>query len=282
EYLLQKRNALTDLHHPRRFLPALYSIVQWQKLRAYEARICRRADGVLAVSEPDQAALKRLVPSADVTVIANGIDAEAYQPAASLTLTPTAQTPATLVFTGKMDYRPNIDAVLWFADHVLPLIHKAQPHVRFQIVGMNPHPRLDRLREEPTIEITGAVEDIAPYLSHAGVYVVPLRIGGGTRFKVLEAMAQGLPIVSTTLGVEGIDVTDGQELLLADRPEAFAQAVLQILDSRQANGQMTTAMGNAARAFVTANYSWTQILPRLEALYQERLRNTHHATRSMP
>lgn len=268
EYLLQKRNALTDLRRPTRLPAALYSVIQWAKLYNYEREICRAADTVLAVSEPDRAALQPLAADTPVTVIANGINPEEYTPGAQRPIAYSATQPATLVFTGKMDYRPNIDAVLWFAEEVLPLITKVQPHVRFQIVGMHPHARLDPLRQNPVIEITGAVESIAPYLANAAVYVVPLRIGGGTRFKVLEAMAQGLPIVSTTLGVEGIGVTHGKELLLGDSPDDFAQAVLRILTDRAQKGELTDAVASAARRFVTDNYSWHEIVPRLEKLYR--------------
>lgn len=268
EYLLQKRNALTDLRSPStlgRWLAGGYSLIQWGKLRAYEAAICRRADVVLAVSEPDQRALEALVPGIDVTVIPNGINPADYQPS-------TATLPRTdainLLFTGKMDYRPNIDAALWFGEQVFPLIQAEEPRARFQIVGMNPHPRLDRLRKNPAIVITGAVESIPPYLADAAVYAVPLRVGGGTRFKVLEAMAQGLPLVSTTLGVEGLGVTDGRELLMADTPEMFASAVLRVVTDRQAEGTLTTALGNRARTFVSTHYSWEQIVPQLELAYQ--------------
>lgn len=156
EYLLQQRNAFTDLRHPKRWLAAFYSLIQWQKLRRYERQICQRPDAVLAVSAVDQQALQQLAPSSSkVTVIANGINAtEAASPAHPLTSSPPH--PPILLFTGKMDYRPNIDAVLWFADEVLPLILKEAPDVRFQIVGMNPHAWLDRLRQQPAIELTGA------------------------------------------------------------------------------------------------------------------------------
>ncbi len=269
EYLLQKRNALTDLRNPRRLLPALYSVVQWAKLRTYEAAICRAADAVLAVSEPDRAALQSLVPTASTTVVPNGIDPAAAAPQLTHALTIDANNPARLVFTGKMDYRPNVDAALWFAHSVLPLIQAQQPHVCFQIVGMNPHPRLDPLRDNPAIELTGAVADVTPYMEGAAVYVVPLRIGGGTRFKVLEAMNQALPLVSTTLGVEGIGVTADRELLVGDSADAFAAAVLTVLTDRAATGTLAATLGSNARAFAAAHYSWSQIVPKVEAVYRQ-------------
>jgi sugar transferase (PEP-CTERM/EpsH1 system associated) len=269
EYLLQKRNALTDLRNPRRWIAGLYSLIQWAKLRRYEAAICRAADLVTAVSEPDQRALETLVRGRKVTVVANGITPADYTPI-NQTAPPLAHSGRlNLVFTGKMDYRPNIDAALWFGEQVLPLIQAQEPTVHFQIVGMNPHPRLAPLRSNPAIEITGAVEQISPYLAGAAVYVVPLRVGGGTRFKVLEAMAQGLPLVSTPLGVEGIGVTDEQELLLASTPETFAAAVLRLLADHKQGGGYGATLGRQARAFVEAEYSWDVIIPRLEALYQQ-------------
>ncbi len=267
EYLLQKRNALTDLRQPRRWVAAAYSLVQWQKLVRYETQICRQAAVILAVSEADKIALQALVPVAPITIISNGIQMAAYQ----LTAANPVPLPPRLVFTGKMDYRPNIDAVLWFGRDVLPLIQAQEPDVRFQIVGMNPHARLDELRANPAIEITGAVADAQTYIQSAAVYVIPMRVGGGTRFKALEAMAAGKGIVSTRLGVEGIPVQNEQELLLADTPATFAEAVIRLLRDARQTGPLNDALGSQARCFVATNYDWSQIIPRLEAAYADAL-----------
>ncbi len=266
EYLLQKRAGLVDLRNPRRWIAAAYSIVQWQKLRRYEAHICRRVDAITAVSEVDASALSRLVPGADITTVPNGIDLADYPVAAEQEIP--GETPSRIVFTGKMDYRPNIDAVLWFGRQVLPLIQQETPDARFQIVGMNPSPRLDELRSNPGVEITGAVDDVRPYIREAAVYVVPMRVGGGTRFKVLEAMASGKALVSTTLGVEGIPVEAGRHLLIADTPEQFAASVVSVLKDQRAQGELAAQLGREARAFVASHYSWEQIIPRMEDVYR--------------
>jgi len=176
-----------------------------------------------------------------------------------------------LVFTGKMDFRPNIDAVLWFSQSVLPRLWERVPEAHFYVVGQSPSPRLDPLRAEPRITITGRVEDTRPYIAGAAVYVVPLRVGGGTRLKVLEAMALGRPLVSTTLGVEGLGTAHGQELLLADEPEAFAQAIAGLLHDEGRR----QALGRAARAFVERGYGWEAIGPRLESVYTAASGPTH-------
>lgn len=261
EYLLQQRNAFTDLRHPRRWPAAAYSLIQWQKLRRYEADIAGHADAVVAVSEADKHALQALHIHTPVTVISNGIDLAYYRP-----LEPAPMPAPTLVFTGKMDYRPNIDAVLWFAHEVLPRIVEQAPGVRFQIVGMNPHARLDALRSHPAIEITGAVPDTRPYIQQASAYVIPMRVGGGTRFKALEAMACAAPIVSTTLGVEGLGVRDGQEMLIADTPEVFAMALLRLLADAAGAGSLRRQLGAQGRRFVQEHYGWEQIIPELEAV----------------
>lgn len=264
EYLLQKRNAMTDLRQPRRWPAALYSLIQWQKLRRYERQICQAADAVLAVSPQDQAALLALDPQLAVTVLANGIDLASYpeQPVA-----PQSRQPIVL-FTGKMDYRPNVDAMLWFGEQVLPLIQKQRPDVQLQIVGSNPHPRLASLRHNPAIIITGSVPETAPYFGEATVCAIPMRVGGGTRLKALEAMAHAKPIVSTRLGIEGIPVTDGEELLLADSPAAFATATLRLIDSVHHNDGFATQLGLQARQFVQTHYDWQQILPILTQVYE--------------
>jgi polysaccharide biosynthesis protein PslH len=265
EYLLQERNARTDLTLPARWHAAGYSLVQARKLRAYEARVCRRAAAVLAVSGPDADALRALAPEASVTVISNGIDLDYYAPSDGADAS--APPAPLLVFTGKMDYRPNIDAMLWFGSAVFPRILARREDVRLQIVGRNPHPRLDVLRENPAVEITGAVDDVRPYMHGAGVYVIPLRVGGGTRFKALEAMAAARPIVSTSLGVEGIGVRHGNELLLADTPDAFTDAALTLLEP--GNEALRHHLGENARRFAEAHYGWEPIVERLDALYQE-------------
>lgn len=261
EYLLQKRNFLTDARQPRRWVAAAYSFVQWRKLVAYERRICRAADRVVAVSEADRDALRDILPGLEVAVIPNGVDLAFYRPDAVAALSGIG--PHALVFTGKMDYRPNVDAVLWFADAVLPLILAQLPDAHFYVVGQQPHERLARLSRHPAITLTGRVPDTRPYIAAASVYVVPLRIGGGTRLKVLEAMAMGKAIVSTRLGCDGFDFSDGQEVIFADDPAAFATAVINLCRDRA----QAVELGRRARACVEARYGWGAIVPQLEALY---------------
>jgi glycosyltransferase involved in cell wall biosynthesis len=268
EYLLQQRNALTDLRNPRRWHAAAYSLVQWAKLHRYEAAVCRAAQAVVAVSQPDRVALQHIAPSANIHVAPNGINLAAYETGERMS----AQRDPnrfTLLFTGKMDYRPNIDAVLWFADQVLPLLVNTVPNIHFQVVGMNPHPRLDRLRNSPHIEITGAVPAITPYLDAADAYGIPMRVGGGTRFKALEAMAARKAIVSTRLGIEGIDVRDAHEMLLADSPKSFAAAILRLVDDKRQGAPLAKELGETAHAFVAAHYTWQQIIPTFDQIYAQ-------------
>ncbi len=262
EYLLQKRAFITDLTIPRRWPAAAYSFIQWLRLRRYEAEVCRRADAVLAVSDEDAAALAGLVAGLQPTVLPNGIEVAAYSPA-----TPPAPGMgwAALVLTGKMDYRPNVDAALWFARRVLPLVRREVPEARFWVVGQRPHPRLEPLRSDPAVVLTGWVEDVRSYIAGAAVYVAPLRMGGGTRLKLLEAMAMERAVVATRMGASGFPLKDGREVMLADDPVDFAQAVVGLLREPDRRAEL----GRAGRAFVRANYDWEVLLPRLEAAYPQ-------------
>ena len=260
EYLLQERTFLTDLYSPARWSGAAYSFVQWRRLRHYEAEICRSADRVVAVSDADAEALRQLVPRLDVTVIPNGIDTDAYQSSRATR----GKEEACLLFTGTMDFRPNVDAVLWFARNVLPLVKAQVPNVQFLIVGQRPHGRLSALRRDPAITLTGWVEDVKPYFRQATVYVAPLRMGGGTRLKLLEAMSMEKPVVATSLGAEGYPVENGRELLLADTPRSFAKAVVSLLEDRTRRSELA----QTARAFVEDKYDWRSIVPRLEDIYR--------------
>jgi sugar transferase (PEP-CTERM/EpsH1 system associated) len=262
EYLLQQRAFLTDLRAPARWPGAAYSFVQWRRLRRYEAQVCRRADRVLAVSGADAAALRKLVLGLDVAVVPNGVDTQVYRPETPI---PKPQiSKDALVFTGTMDFRPNVDAVLWFARKVLSRVRVQVPEAHFLVVGQRPHRRLDELRGAPAVALTGWVEDARPYIAQAAVYVAPLRIGGGTRLKLLEAMAMGKPVVATRLGAEGYPVTDGRELLLADTPADFAAAVVALLRAPERRVEL----GRVARAFVEQQYDWRAIVPRVEAVYR--------------
>ena len=262
EYVLQRRAFETDVRQPRRWVAALYSLIQWKKLSRYEAMVCRLANRVVAVSEADKAALQRLVPGLEVTVVPNGVDVDYYTFA---DIQPSPLPPRSLVFTGKMDFRPNVDAVLWFCKEVLPLVRRQMPDVRFYIVGQSPHRRVLRLADDPAVTVTGYVDDVRSYIGGACVYVVPLRIGGGTRLKVLEAMAMSRPIVSTSLGCEGFEgLVSGRELSLADSPEEFAQRVIELLDDAPRRARL----GQAARRFVEQRYDWCLIIPRLEQIYE--------------
>lgn len=260
ESLLQRRAFLSDLRQPRRWPAAAYSAIQTAKLGRYERRLLQAVDGVAAVSDADAGVLARLAPGLQPVVAPNGVDLAYYDPGHPAP-TPFPHPGPHLVFTGKMDFRPNIDAALWFAQRVLPALADCHPH--FWIVGRDPHPRLAPLRLLPAITITGAVEDIRPYLAHADLVVAPLLAGGGTRLKLLEAMALARPVVSTRLGAEGYPVTEGVQLALADSPADFATACRRLL----ADPAAAAALGRRGRAFVEQNYGWEQIVPRLERLY---------------
>jgi glycosyltransferase involved in cell wall biosynthesis len=263
EYVMQQRAFETDIRQPRRWIAAAYSWVQGRRLRRYERRACRAADRVVAVSGTDAIALQHLDPGLDPFVVPNGVDlsfcSSPFQPLQD------SEGPGEqdLVFVGKMDFRPNVDAVLWFAGKVLPLIRNQVPGARLWVVGKDPHPRLAALREDPAVVLTGWVEDVRPYIVGSGVYVIPLRIGGGTRLKVLEAMGLGKAIVSTSLGCEGFELVPGRELILADEPEEFALATVDLLSNAAKRERLATA----ARSFA-AKYDWRTIVPLMEDVYK--------------
>ncbi len=260
EYLLQQRIAQAELAARGWTAGAVYSSIQWRKLRRFERRVCQQADRVVCVSAADAVALRQIDPALRPIVIPNGVDTEFYRCEA---VQPIDLSHPALVFTGTMDFRPNVDALLWFAQQVLPLVQRALPAVHLYIVGQRPHERLDVLRADPAITLTGAVEDTRPYTSAADVYVIPLRMGGGTRLKVLEALALQAPIVSTTLGAEGFEVQSGQELILADEAESFARAIVELCADRDRAGRL----GAAGRAFAVERYDWRHIVPKFEDVF---------------
>jgi glycosyltransferase involved in cell wall biosynthesis len=167
-----------------------------------------------------------------------------------------------LVFIGKMDYRPNVDAVIWFADAVWPKIVAKQKGITLAIVGQKPHTRLDRLHEVPGITVTGWVDKVQPYLDGSRVFIMPFRVGSGTRLKLIEALAAGKAVISTTLGVEGYPVKDEQELMLADSASEMADKTVRLLKDKALRNQL----GKAGREFAR-QYDWRKVIPLFDEVY---------------
>lgn len=226
----------------------------------WEPRYAERFDRCTTVSEADRQLLINVNPRLKVDVIPNGVDIEKYQP---LPLPP-EEVPPSLMFIGSMAYPPCIDAVLYFCSDILPLIRQAITPIELWIVGRNPPTEVRELNGNG-VHVTGVVEDVVPYYQQSTVCVVPLRAAGGTRLKILEAMALGRPVVSTTIGCEGLDVIDGKHLLIADTPDQFAEITVRLLHDRQLY-QYISANG---RQVVEAHYGWDKIAERLMNVYQD-------------
>jgi polysaccharide biosynthesis protein PslH len=226
--------------------------------RREELRACHRMDRVLTVSEEDRRALRTELPGLEAAVVPNGVDLERFSPAGE-------PKGASAVFVGKMDYRPNVDAVRWFCAEVLPRVRAAVPGFVFTVVGSRPVSAVRELGRLPGVRVTGRVAETRPYVRDAAIAVVPLRAGSGTRLKILEALAMGRPVVSTTLGCEGLDTVDGAHLAVADSPEGFAERVVRLLrhDGERAR------LGRHGRQLVAERYGWTASVARLEATYEE-------------
>jgi len=237
----------------------LYAEANWRKLRREELATYRNADGVYLCSAADEQHLLADVPKARTAVVPNAADVEYYQPRSS----DPPPDGRTVVFFGLLSYVPNVDGVNHFVKNIWPRIAKAHPEARCKIIGGRPPLSLLALGTPP-IELTGFLPDPRPYLAAAAVVVVPLRMGGGTRLKIVEAMAMGKAIVSTTLGAEGIEAVSERDLFIADEPTAFADAVNRLL----AEPSLATRIGQSARRLAVERYSWSEAARVLEGFYR--------------
>jgi len=233
-----------------------------------EVRYARLADEVIAVSRQNAEFFAQCAGPDKVTAVPTGVDTGYFQPA------PGAEDPTRLVFTGSMDWTPNEDCVVYFVEEILPLVRAELPAVSFWVAGRRPSSRLRALADGKTVQVTGDVEDIRPYLQQAALYVVPMRSGSGTRLKIYEAMASGKAVVSTTVGAEGLGVTPEKDIVLADSPPEFAQAVTALLRDAARRREL----GAAARVLVEERYSWAAAARAFEGvlLRAVRRRSTAH------
>jgi sugar transferase (PEP-CTERM/EpsH1 system associated) len=251
-----------------------YLYAQWRKMHRFEREMCRRFDRVIAVSAEDRDQIRREYGAERVFDVPTGVDTEFFHPSGALN--PTAHS---IVFTGSMDWLPNEDAIVYFMREIMPLIKARLPDATMTVVGRNPPRALaDLSKEDPSLTITGRVDDVRPYIERAAAYVVPLRIGGGTRLKIFEAMAMEKAVVSTTVGAEGLPLSDGVELLLADEPGMFADAVVKVLT----DSPYASALGQRAAAAVRQNYGWEQVTERFVSQCVNNVRRENQSQIAQP
>jgi glycosyltransferase involved in cell wall biosynthesis len=252
-------------HAPDLARRAAYKIEAAKMLR-YETAAVRRFRHVIAVSDNDRRLMSEMTDASRITVVPTGVDIGKYSAGAGAAATDGAggvgrgsdKGGGLVVFLGSMDWEPNIDGVEYYCREVWPRVLEPVPGARFRVVGRDPHPRVRRLASD-SVEITGTVPSVVEHLRAADVVVVPLRVGGGTRLKIFEAMAAGRPVVSTTVGAEGLDVTHGEDILLEDEAEGFAASVVSLLK----DGGRRGGLGRAAAA-LAARYDWSVIALRFE------------------
>ena len=230
-----------------------------RKMRRYEAGACTRVHLTITVSDADRRRLAAVADGARVCAIPTGVDINYF------TRDGTREAPARLVFTGAMDWYPNEDGVVHFIQTILPRVRRELPDATLTVVGRNPSPRLVTIAATAGVGVTGLVDDVRPYMMDAAVYVVPLRVGGGTRLKIFEALAMAKAVVSTGVGAEGLPLVPGEHFLRADDPDEFAAAVTSLLR----DPARRRALGAAGRRLVEERYSWVKVAGEFEARCRE-------------
>lgn len=244
----------------RNFAEKTYLGLQASRMFNYEQAVCRKAKHVIAVSKEDAAQMRQMFGIPDVSSIPTGVDVETFTPPAGI-----APPEPRLVFVGSMDWLPNIDGVRFFCESVLPLIRRQRPDCAFSIVGREPSREMRALAEkDPLIEVTGTVPDVKPHLWKSAVSVVPLRIGGGTRMKIYEAMAAKVPVVSTTVGAEGLDIHPPHDIRIADTAEDFAAQCVELLNQSNVRENQS----HLAWRLVSENFGWDSIARQFETILE--------------
>lgn len=239
------------LENETRWAQRLVYRIEAAKMRSYERSSIGKFQHVIAVSEQDRSYMAQFMPATNISVVPTGVDLAQYQP------NPAAQSAQPLVvFTGTMDFEPNVDGVQYFCREIWPQVLERVPNARFRVVGKKPLPAVQQLSSE-TVEVTGTVPSVLEHLQQAWALVVPLRMGGGTRLKIYEGMAAGRAIVSTSIGAEGLEVRNGKDILLADRPESFAEALVTLLREPEIRARY-----ERAALELVARFDWSSVADR--------------------
>lgn len=232
-------------------------LVHYLRLRRFEIDFYRKFDHCIVVSPKDKKALEACLPKLKISIIPNGVDFDYFKALDKLSVS------HNLIFTGVMSYKPNIDAMRYFCKKVLPLIKNEIQDIKLYIVGKDPAEKIKQLASKEVI-VTGYVDSIRDYVKEASVYVCPLRMGSGIKNKILEAMAMGIPIVATSLSIEGIEAVQGRDIIVADKPEEFAKSVIDLISDE---GKRSYLAENAKK-LVQEKYNWEKVITEFEKMYE--------------
>jgi sugar transferase (PEP-CTERM/EpsH1 system associated) len=248
---------LSRARRERNFLKRFYLLLQGNKLSRYESNTYGEFHLNVVVSEEDKNRLRSHSPKTEVEVIPNGVDTTYFE------VSDSQLRKSNLIFAGGMNWFPNRDAILYFSEKIWPLLKKKLPDVSFTLIGSSPPKKIMDLGRKEKIEVMGFVDDVRPYLAQAAAYVVPIRAGGGTRLKILDAFACGKAVISTSIGCEGLDVTPNRNILIGDSPNQFAEQVIKVCT----DGDLMKSLGEEGRKLVEENYSWRLIGDDLNRIY---------------
>lgn len=238
----------------------IFYLIEYHKLRRTEAKLARKFDKVLVISEHDLKAMEPDPPLENIAYNPHGVDYSYFSTDVNAVKEPNA-----IIMTGTMSYAPNADAAIYFYNEILPIVREDIPDVRLKIIGTNPTSEILRMDEDPFVQVTGRVPDLRPYLSSAKIGIAPIRIAAGLQNKVLEGMSMGLPMVITSAANEGIKAINGKHALIADTPQDFANQLIQLLK----NPARCIDLGNAARDFIIQEWSWEKHFGDLEQVFVE-------------
>lgn len=252
---------LKSYHHYRWGMNKIREAVNLKGLKKYEFEMYRSADKLLTLTPEGKEELLEICPDLDIAIVPHGVDVDYFS------FSPLKESEKSIIFVGNYLHYPNADAVLYFHREIWPSIKSLLPNIKFYVVGQSPPLEVEGLSQEENIIVTGRVNDVRPYLRKGRVFVCPVRLGGGFRGKILEAMAVGRPVVSTSLGAEGIPATDGENILIADRPSEFAQRLVDLMK----NESLMEKISSNARRLMEERYAWEKGVEVLEAILEKRM-----------